>query len=72
VPKAPPGKPRDSAGIIDEETHEIVSTPQGKVCVCWSFSRVNEPHPNDVFCVASHGAKVMALYARARTTSAIC
>ena len=41
----------------------MASTPQGKVYACWSFSRVNEPHPNDVFCVASHGAKVMALYA---------
>jgi len=61
--KAPPGKPRDFSGIIDEETHEMASTPQGKVYACWSFSRVNEPHPNDVFCVASHGAKVMALYA---------
>ena len=41
----------------------MASTPQGKVCACWSFSRASEPHPNDVLCVASHGAKIMALYA---------
>jgi hypothetical protein len=29
----------------------------------WSFSRVRGEHPNDVFCVASHGGKVMAQYA---------
>ena len=61
--KAPPGKPRDFSGIVDEEAREMASTAKGNVYACWSFARVNGPHPNDVFCVASHGAKVMALYA---------
>jgi hypothetical protein len=61
--KAPPGEPRDFPGIIDEGTHEMVSTPQGKIYACWSFARVAEPHPDDVFCVGSHGAKIMAFYA---------
>jgi hypothetical protein len=61
--KAPPGRPRDFAGLVDEAMHEVASTPNGKVYACWSFSRVDGPHPQDVFCVASHGAKVMALYA---------
>jgi hypothetical protein len=61
--KAPPGKLRDFPGLIDEEMHAVWAAPQGKIYACWSFSRVDGPHPGDVFCVASHGAKVMALYA---------
>ena len=61
--KAPPGKLRDFPGLIDEEMHEVATTPQGRIYACWSFSRVDGPHPDDVFCVASHGAKVMAVYA---------
>jgi hypothetical protein len=61
--KAPPGTPRDFPGLIDEEVHEMAVTPQGRIYACWSFSRVDGPHPDDVFCVASHGAKVMAVYA---------
>lgn len=61
--KADVGKLRDFSGIIDESTHEVFSTDKGKVFAVWSFSRVKGKQPNDVFCVASHGAKVMAQYA---------
>jgi hypothetical protein len=71
--KAPAGQLRDFSGLIDEEMHETISTPNGKIYACWSFSRVKEPHPNDVFCVASHGAKIMAQYAlRIRPKGLIC
>ncbi len=71
--KAPAGRLRDFAGLIDEEMHEAASTPKGKIFACWSFSRVKGPHPDDVFCVASHGAKIMALYAlRIRPKGLIC
>jgi hypothetical protein len=71
--KAPPGEVRDFPGLIDEAIHEMASTPNGKVYACWSFSRVTRQHPNDVFCVASHGAKTMALYAlRIRPKGLIC
>ncbi len=61
--KAAPGQLRDFAGIVDEAMHEMAVTPGGKIYACWSFSRVTRAHPDDVFCVASHGAKTMALYA---------
>ena len=61
--KAPPGQLRDFHGLVDEAIHEMAATPGGKIYACWSFSRVIGAHPYDVFCVASHGAKTMALYA---------
>ena len=61
--KAPPGQLRDFPGLVDEAIHEMAATPGGKIYACWSFSRVTRAHPDDVFCVASHGAKTMALYA---------
>ncbi len=61
--KAPKGHPCDLTGLIDETVHEMLSTPRGKIFACWSFSRVQGEHPSDVFCVASHGGKVMAQYA---------
>lgn len=61
--KAKPGTPCNLDGLIDEETHTVKSTPDGSIYAVWSFSRVSGPHPNDVFCVASHGGKVMAQYA---------
>jgi uncharacterized protein YunC (DUF1805 family) len=60
---APKGKPCNLHGIIDESIHEMEIAPQGKIYAVWSFSRVRGEHPNDVFCVASHGGKVMAQYA---------
>lgn len=62
--KAPKGKPCDLHGIIDESIHEMEITAQGKIYAVWSFSRVKGEHPNDVFCVASHGGTVMAQYAQ--------
>lgn len=65
--KAPSGRPLNFDGIVDESVHEVHSTPDGKIFAVWSFSRVQGEHPKDVFCVASHGGKVMAQYAlRAR------
>ena len=61
--KAPPGTPREFPGVVDERVHVMSATPRGTIYACWSFSRVDGPHPDDVFCVASHGAKVMAHYA---------
>lgn len=61
--KAPRGKPCDLDGIIDENVHTVRVTPSGTIYAVWSFSRVQGEFPNDVFCVASHGGKVMAQYA---------
>jgi hypothetical protein len=61
--KAPKGKPCNLYGVIDESIHEVEITPKGKIYAVWSFSRVKGEHPKDVFCVASHGGKVMAEYA---------
>lgn len=64
---------RGFPGLIDEDVHEVASTPMGKVYACWSFSRVKGEQPDDVFCVASHGARVMAQYAlRIRPKGVIC
>ena len=57
------GEPRDVSGIIDESTLLIKESDNGNICSCWSSSRVTGKHPNDVFLVASHGAKLMALHA---------
>src|ERR1700733_3958756 len=60
--KAPPGQLRDFSGLVDEAVHEMAATAGGRIYACWSFSRVTRAHPDDVFCVASHGGKTMALY----------
>jgi uncharacterized protein YunC (DUF1805 family) len=59
---APEGTFHDVSGIIDERTIELVRTDHGSIFSCWSSSRVEGQHPNDVFLLASHGAKTMALY----------
>lgn len=61
--KAPRGKPCVLDGVIDEAIHEVLAAPGGRVYAVWSFSRVEGEHPDDVYCVASHGGKVMAQYA---------
>jgi uncharacterized protein YunC (DUF1805 family) len=63
--KAPKGKPCNLHDIIDESIHEVEIGPRGRIYAVWSFSRVKGQHPNEVFCVASHGGKVMAEYALA-------
>lgn len=61
--KAPRGRPCDLHGLIDESIHEMEVGPRGRIYAVWSFARVRGEHPDDVFCVASHGGKVMAQYA---------
>jgi hypothetical protein len=61
--QAPRGRPCELHGLIDESIHEVEIGPTGRIYAVWSFSRVHGAHPNDVFCVASHGGKVMAEYA---------
>jgi hypothetical protein len=60
---APRGRSYELHGIIDESIHEVEIAPKGRIYAVWSFSRVRGEHPDDVFCVASHGGKVMAEYA---------
>jgi uncharacterized protein YunC (DUF1805 family) len=62
--KAPRGRPCNLHGIIDESIHEVEIAAAGRIFAVWSFARVKGEHPQDVFCVASHGGKVMAEYAR--------
>jgi hypothetical protein len=67
------GAPRDLAGLVDEATVVVKKGSHGSIYACWSFSRVQNVTSNDVFCVASHGAKLMALYAlRIRPKGLIC
>lgn len=55
---------RDLADLVDEETRIVHTSPTGgRIFSCWSFSRVDDATDKDVFCVASHGARLMALYA---------
>lgn len=70
----PEGAPADVDALVDEETRIVHRAPNGgRIFSCWSFSRVGESTPDDVFCVASHGARLMALYAlRIRPKGLIC
>ena len=60
--KAKPNVRRTLEGMTDEDIHEMAATPRGKIYAVWSSSRVEGKHPNDVYCLASHGARVMTLY----------
>jgi hypothetical protein len=67
------GVPRDLSGLVNEETVVVKDDSRGRIYACWSFSRVENVTSKDVFCVASHGAKLMALYAlRIRPKGLIC
>ncbi len=61
--KAAPGRVVDVKGLIDNSIHKMEGHERGGVYAVWSFMLVKERRPLDVFCVASHGAKVMAEYA---------
>ncbi len=61
---AAPGRPADLAGVVDERVHELERGRRGGVYGVWSFMLLKEPRPDDVVCVASHGARVMVEYAR--------
>jgi hypothetical protein len=70
--QAPEGSFRKCDGFVDEERHEII-TDFGRAIAVWSTSRVQGSHPDDVFCVASHGGKTMAFYAlRIQPRALIC
>jgi uncharacterized protein YunC (DUF1805 family) len=67
------GVERDLSGLVDEATVVVKEELGGRIFACWSFSRVADVTSSDVFCVASHGAKLMALYAlRIRPKGLIC
>jgi uncharacterized protein YunC (DUF1805 family) len=57
------GEARDLGDLVDETTVVVSDGDAGRIYACWSFSRVENATAKDVFCVASHGAKLMALYA---------
>lgn len=70
---APDGAFRNVDGRVDESTTTLEQGTDGAILACWSFSRVDGQHPHDVFLVASHGAKIMALYAlRVHPKGMIC
>jgi hypothetical protein len=70
---APIGVPNDVVGVIDESVHTVLEGPDGNVYAVWSSSRISGDRSRDVLVVASHGAKVMALYAlRTSPRGVIC
>lgn len=60
--KAIPGKavPTD---VVDERVHFLAGDKSGGIYAVWSLMLIEQHRPHDVFCVASHSAKVMAKYA---------
>ena len=48
---------------VDEETHFLAGDRDRGIYAVWSLMLVKQHRPNDVFCVASHSARVMAEYA---------
>lgn len=60
---APSGGPLDLRGAVDERVHVVQESEGGRVLAVWSFMLLQEPHPRDVVCVASHAGRVMADYA---------
>jgi uncharacterized protein YunC (DUF1805 family) len=67
------GTRHDVSGLIDEDTVVVEDGADGRIVACWSFSRVKQTTSRDVFCVASHGARLMALYAlRVRPKGLVC
>jgi hypothetical protein len=67
------GVTRDLSGLVNEDTVVVEDDSRGRIYACWSFSRVEHATSKDVFCVASHGARLMALYAlRIRPKGLIC
>lgn len=59
---APQGSPHDVEGVIDESVHTVVESPRGNIYAVWSSSRITGNRSDDVLVVASHGARIMALY----------
>ncbi|MFA5607379.1 MAG: hypothetical protein WDA07_09350 [Leucobacter sp.] len=70
---APVGRPRSVEGVVDESVRKVLETSTGDVYTVWSTSRIDGDRSRDVLVVASHGAKVMALYAmRTNPKGVIC
>lgn len=65
VVRQPPPSTNHFALLQVEEVHELVppANERGGIYAVWYFMLIKQPRPADVFCVASHGAKVMADYA---------
>ena len=59
---APLGSPHDVAGVIDESVHTVFTSSRGNIYAVWSSSRISGDLSDDVLVVASHGARIMALY----------
>lgn len=63
---------RNIEGFVNDDQHEII-TDSGRAIAVWSTSRIQGTHRDEVFCVASHGGKTMALYAlRIQPRALIC
>ncbi|MGI8393168.1 hypothetical protein [Leucobacter sp. W1038] len=70
---APLGRVHDIEGVVDESVRTVLETDTGSVFTVWSSSRIDGDRSRDVLVVASHGAKVMALYAlRTNPKGIIC
>jgi hypothetical protein len=70
---APLGVPRDVRGVVDESVHTVAETAHGNIYAVWSASRIQGDRSRDVLVVASHGARLMALYAmRTHPKGIIC
>ncbi len=70
---APVGTPHDVDGVIDENVYTVAETENGNIYSVWSSSRIDGDRSNDVLVVASHGAKIMALYVmRTNPKGVIC
>jgi hypothetical protein len=61
----PTGRAVEVAGLVDGTIHEVEApnATRGGIYAVWSFLLVKERRSRDVFCVASHGGRVMAEYA---------
>ena len=70
---APLGQPHDVTGVIDESVHTVAETENGNIYAVWSSSRIDGDRSKDILVVASHGAKIMALYVmRTNPKGVIC
>ncbi|MGB3413441.1 MAG: hypothetical protein WBA28_01860 [Microbacteriaceae bacterium] len=70
---APLGKMHNVDGVIDESVHTVAETDNGNIYAVWSSSRIDGDRSKDILVVASHGAKIMALYVmRTNPKGVIC
>lgn len=70
---APLGQTHNVDGVIDESVHTVAETENGNIYAVWSSSRIDGDRSKDILVVASHGAKIMALYVmRTNPKGVIC